>query len=196
LPPDFDRGSFDSRRDGRSSHAIISQTRHLGIAQGKTLVLDMDDLYLAFDLAICTAPKDRSRAIDRYARAGRLTPQSDESLVPRSCGAPLIIIFVRRHPVAGLIVKDLFRGMELWLVDEGFESSLPDGAGLATRLFIPEGFAANSRRLRRDGQHPRAAGRRTDRGCDCRHTAIAYKGYEEMIAVSQRRSIVLPLRAG
>ena len=30
---------------------------------------------------------------------------------------------------------------EFWLVDEGLESSLPDGAALATRLFTPEGFA-------------------------------------------------------
>ena len=51
------------------------------------------------------------------------------------------ISIVRRHPIAGLIVKDLFRGVEVWLVDEGLESSLPDGAALATRLFTPEGFA-------------------------------------------------------
>jgi len=35
----------------------------------------------------------------------------------------------------------LFRGVEVWLVDEGLESSLPDGAVLATRLYIPERFA-------------------------------------------------------
>ena len=40
-----------------------------------------------------------------------------------------------------MIVKDLFRGVEVWLVDEGLESSLPDGAALATRLYTPEGFA-------------------------------------------------------
>ena len=65
-----------------SKDTIISQARRLGLAQGKTLVLDsMDDLNFAFDLAIHTAPKDRSRAIDRYARAARLAPNSDESLV-------------------------------------------------------------------------------------------------------------------
>jgi len=48
---------------------------------------------------------------------------------------------VRRHTVAGLIVKDLFRGFEFWLVDEGLESSLPDEAVLATRLYTLEGFA-------------------------------------------------------
>jgi hypothetical protein len=103
----------------------------------------MDDLYLAFDLAIHTAPKDRSRAIDRYAKVVRLAPESDESLVLEAMRRARfsIISFVRRHPVAGLIVKDLFRSVEVWLVDEGLESSLPDGAALATRLFTPERFA-------------------------------------------------------
>ena len=61
----------------------------------------------------------------------------------RPCGARRfsIISSVRRHPVAGLIVKDLFRGVEFWLVDEGLESSLPDEAVLATRLYTLEGFA-------------------------------------------------------
>ena len=52
-----------------------------------------------------------------------------------------IIGILRRHDVAGLIVEDLFRGSEFWLVDEGLESSLPDGAALATRLYTAEGFA-------------------------------------------------------
>jgi hypothetical protein len=52
-----------------------------------------------------------------------------------------IIRILRRHDVAGLIVEDLFRGGEFWLVDEGLESSLPDGAALATRLYTPDGFA-------------------------------------------------------
>jgi hypothetical protein len=52
-----------------------------------------------------------------------------------------IISFERRHAVAGLIIKDLFRGVDVWLVDEGLESSLSEGAALATRLYHPEGFA-------------------------------------------------------
>jgi hypothetical protein len=130
--------------DFLSKDTIISQARRLGLAQGKTLVLDsMDDLNFAFDLAIHTAPKDRSRAIDRYARAARLAPESDESLMLEAMRRARfsIISIVRRHAVAGLIVKDLFRDVEVWLVDEGLESSLPDGAALATRLLTPEGFA-------------------------------------------------------
>ena len=130
--------------DFLSKDAVMSQARRLGMAQGKTLVLDsMDDLNLAFDLAIHTAPKDRSRAIDRYARAAQLSPESDEGRVldaMRNARFSIIGI-LRRHDVAGLIVEDLFRGVEVWLVDEGLESSLPDGAALATRLCTPEGFA-------------------------------------------------------
>ena len=63
--------------DFLSKDGIISQARRLGLTQGKTLILDsMDDLNLAFDLAIHTAPKDRTRAIDRYTRAAD----------PRRCG--------------------------------------------------------------------------------------------------------------
>jgi len=127
-----------------SGDAIMSQAQRLGLSRGKTLVLDsVDDLNLAFDLAIHTAPKDRSRAIDRYARAARLPAGSDESLVLEAMRHARfsIIRFVRLHDVVGLIVKDLFRGVECWLVDEGLESSLSIGAVLATRLFAPESYA-------------------------------------------------------
>jgi len=130
--------------DFLSKDAIISQARRLGLVQGKTLVLDsMDDLNLAFDLTIHTAPKDRSRAIDRYARAVRLALGSDEGLVLEAmrCARFSIISIKRRHNVAGLIVEDLFRGGEFWLVDEALERSLRDGVALATRLFTLDDFA-------------------------------------------------------
>lgn len=47
---------------------LLNHARRLGLTQGKTLVLeDMDEMYYVYDLAIYTAPADRSRAIDRYA---------------------------------------------------------------------------------------------------------------------------------
>ena len=65
--------------------------------------------------------------------------ETDEALVLEAIRRArfLIISSVRRHTVAGLIVKDLFRGFEFWLVDEG-GTSLPDGAVLATRPPSPE----------------------------------------------------------
>jgi hypothetical protein len=127
-----------------SGDAIMSQARRLGLAQGKTLVVhNADDLNLVFDLVIHTASKDRSRAIDRYARVARLAPESDESVVLEAMRRAhfSIISLVRRHPVAGLIVKDVFRDDDVWLVDEGLETSFVEGMGLATRLFAPERFS-------------------------------------------------------
>jgi hypothetical protein len=126
-----------------SKDAIISQARRLGLAQGKMLVLDsMDDLNLVFDLLIYTAPKDRSRAIDRYARSAQPVPDTDEAIVLEAMRQARFAIITRtgRHPVVGLIVRDLFRGDNYWLVDEALESSLPDGAMLATRLYNLDGF--------------------------------------------------------
>ena len=47
----------------------------------------------------------------------------------------------RRHPSAGLIVTDMVREIDLWLVDEGLEISFPKGRIFATRYFAPDGFA-------------------------------------------------------
>ena len=127
--------------------AIISQARRLELAQGKMLVLDsMDDLNLVFDLLIYTAPKDRSRAIDRYARSAQPAPDTDEALVLEAMRQARFAIITRagRHPVAGLLVKDLFRGDDYWLVDEALESSLPDEAMLATRLYSLDGFTVTA----------------------------------------------------
>jgi hypothetical protein len=127
-----------------SKDAVLQHARRLGLTQGKTLVLDdPDELNYAFDLAIHTAPTDRSRAIDRYARSARLAPGSDEALMlDAMCHARFAVLgIVRRHETAGLIVNDLFRERELWLVDIGLESSVPDGSVFATRIYQPEAFA-------------------------------------------------------
>jgi hypothetical protein len=130
-----------------SREAMLRHARGLGLTVGKTLVLDrMEDLSLAYDLAIYTAPADRSRAVDRYAGSARFEPGSDEALMLEAmCNARFSIVSVqRRHPAAGLMVKDLFRGIDLWLVDEGLEISLPDGTAFATRYFAPDRFVMTS----------------------------------------------------
>jgi hypothetical protein len=126
-----------------SRHAILHQARRLGLADGKFFILDsMDELTLAFDLAIHTAPAGRSRAIDRYARSTQFAGGSDEALMlDAMCNARFAIVLVqRRHPSAGLVVTDLFRKSELWLMDEGLETSLPNGTTFATRYYAPDRF--------------------------------------------------------
>jgi len=126
-----------------SQSAIIAQARRLSLAAGKTLVLnDMDEMNLVFDLLFYTAPKDRSRTVDRYARSVQSKLDTDEALVLEAMRRDYfsIITPTRRHDIAGLVVEDLFRGCEYWLVDEGFEKSFQERTMLATRLFSLEGF--------------------------------------------------------
>src|SRR5579864_4135799 len=121
-----------------SGDAVLRCARRLGIARGKTFILDeMEELNFAYDLAIFTAEPGRSRAIDRYARSVQLAPGSDEaSVLAAMCRARFSIISIeRRHETAGLIAKDLLRGTEHWLVDFGLEGSARNGYVMATRLY-------------------------------------------------------------
>jgi hypothetical protein len=126
-----------------SQDTILHHARRLGLMLGKTVILDnMDELTLAYDLAIYTAPDGRSRTIDRYARSARFAPGSDEALMLEAMSNArfTVVLVERRHPSAGLIVTDLFRKIELWLMDEGLEASLPVGTAFATRYYAPDRF--------------------------------------------------------
>ena len=46
--------------------------------------------------------------------------------------------------MAGLIVQDLLRQSEAWLVDEALEQSAPEGMTMAMRLGTPDVFAMTS----------------------------------------------------
>jgi hypothetical protein len=127
-----------------SSDALLNQARRLGLARGKTLILeDMEEMNYVYDLAIHTASPQRSRAIDRFAGSARFAPGSDEALVLEAMRAARfsILLIERRHETAGLVATDLFRRTEVWLVDIGLESSLSAGEMFATRLFTPAGFS-------------------------------------------------------
>ena len=126
-----------------SQSAIMAQARRLSLVARKTLVLnEIDEMNLVFDLLFYTAPKDRLRTIDRYARSVQSKLNTDEALVLEAMRRDYfsIITPTRRHDIAGLVVEDLFRGCEYWLVDEGFEKSFQEKTMLATRLFSLEGF--------------------------------------------------------
>ncbi len=127
-----------------SSDALLNQARRLGLAQGKTLVLDdMDEMYYVYDLAIYTAPADRSRAIDRYARSARFEAQSDDRLMLEAMRASqfAILLIEQRHDTVGLIATDILRNSKVWLLDVGLESSMGDGELIATRLLTPGPFS-------------------------------------------------------
>ena len=51
----------------------------------------------------------------------------------------------RRHETAGLILRDLLRGGEIWLVDETMEETARPGLEIAARVLKPAGFAMTAR---------------------------------------------------
>ena len=124
-----------------SADAVLRQSRRLGLDRDGSL--DGHELTMALDLAIYAAPVGCSRAIDRYARSAQHAPGSDAALVLEAMrNARFAVVSVqRRHPAAGLIVTDLFRKADFWLVNWGFENSLPEHSVFATRYFAPEDFA-------------------------------------------------------
>jgi hypothetical protein len=124
--------------------ALLDQARRIGLAVGKTLVAEsMDELTLAFDLALYTAPPGRSRGIERYARSAAVPAGSDDAVVLQAMRQARFSVWQveRRHEAVGLVVQDLMRETSLWLVDESLEQTAPEGMSVAMRVIMPEAFA-------------------------------------------------------
>jgi hypothetical protein len=124
--------------------AMLERAKHLGCTYGQTLVLESEEaMLLIFDLAVHTAKPGRSRAIDRYARAAALPDGTDEAFTLETMRAARFSIWriERHHEVAGLIVRDMIRAHDTWLVDEGLAASTRPGFAFAARLCCPDEFA-------------------------------------------------------
>lgn len=127
-----------------SGDALLNQARRLGLVEGKTLLLDhTEEMYYVYDLAIYSAPPDRSRAIDRYAKSAKFEAQSDERLMLDAMRRTqfAVLLIEQRHDTAGLIATDILRNSKVWLLDVGLESSMDDGELIATRLLTPGPFS-------------------------------------------------------
>ena len=79
--------------------ALLDQARRIGLAVGKTLVAEsMDELTLAFDLALYIAPPGRSRGIERHARSAAVPARSDDEVVRQAmCQARFSVWQVERQ---------------------------------------------------------------------------------------------------
>jgi hypothetical protein len=141
---EISRRLHDEALKSISGDALLNHAHRLGLARGKTLILDdMEEMFYVYDLAIYTAPADRSRAIDRYARSTKFDAQSDERLMLEAMRASqfAILLIERRHDTMGLIATDILRNSKAWLVDVGLESSMDEGELIATRLITPGPFS-------------------------------------------------------
>ncbi len=127
--------------------AMLEHAKHLGLLEGQTVITaSEEELTLMFDLAIYTAKEGRSRAIDRYTKATRLQSDSDDMLILEAMCRSRFSIWriARRHDTCGLVVNDLLREAESWLVDEGLEMSGAVGMCFASRLYDADQFAITS----------------------------------------------------
>jgi hypothetical protein len=123
---------------------LLEQAKHLGLAYGRTLITESEEeMTLIFDLAVHTAKPGRSRAIDRYAKATALSPGSDEAKVLEAIRQARFSLWriESRDETAGLVVKDVLRDNETWLVDESLADSAEPGLTFAARLCWPAAFA-------------------------------------------------------
>ena len=127
---------------------VLNWAKRLGLAQGRTLLLESElELVLAEDLAIYLSRPGRSHPLDRYARAARLAPGSDQAILLEAMRQAQFSLWrvERWHETTGLILRDLLRGGEAWLLDETLAKTAPPGLEFAARLLQPEASAMTAR---------------------------------------------------
>ena len=121
-------------------NVVLTWAKRLGLAQGRTRLLESElELLLAEDLAIYLSRPGRSHPLDRYARAARLAPGSDQAILLEAMRQAQFSLWrlERRHETTGLILRDLLRGGEAWLLDETMAKTAPPGLEFAARLLQP-----------------------------------------------------------
>lgn len=127
---------------------LLDWAKRLGLTEGRKVLLESEhEMTLAEDLATYVSRLGRSHPLDRYARAAQFAPDSDEAIVLDAMRYARFSVWrvERRHETAGLILRDVLRGEETWLVDETMEKNPPLGVEIAGRLLRPEGFAMTAR---------------------------------------------------
>jgi hypothetical protein len=130
-----------------SRPAILEQARRLGLGDRHELFTDaIEELALVFDLVLYTAKPGRTRGLDRFAKCARFQAGSDEERMLDAMRRAQFSIWTveDRHGDFGLILTDLMRETEVWLVDEGLTLSAGIGDSFAARLLRPDEFAMTS----------------------------------------------------
>jgi hypothetical protein len=134
--------------DSIAPDALLDWAKRLDLTRGRTVLLESEhEMTLAEDLAIHLARLGRSRPLDRYTRAARVAPGSDQAIVLEAMRRARFSLWrvERRHEIVGLILRDLLRGGQVWLVDETMEQTARPGLEMAARLLEPEGCAMTAR---------------------------------------------------
>jgi hypothetical protein len=127
---------------------VLDWARRINLTQGKTVVSDSEyEIALAEDLAIYLPRLGRSHPLDRYARAARFAPGSDAAIVLEAMRHARFSLWrvERHHEITGLILRDLLREEEIWLIDEAMAENAQPRREMAARLVQPDRFAMTAR---------------------------------------------------
>jgi hypothetical protein len=127
---------------------LLDWAKRLDLTEGKAVVLENDnEMTLPEDLAIYLPRLGHAHPLDRYARVARFAPGSDEAIVLAAMRRARFSLWrvERRHPTTGLILRDLLRDEETWLVDEAMERNAAPGVEMAARLLQLENFVMTAR---------------------------------------------------
>jgi hypothetical protein len=103
---------------------------------------DLDDLTCAADFALYANVTGAEAPVARYAGEIDGTLGEDEKRVLGAMGVTRFSIFHvgRRHRGAGVDLRDLISGEQIWLVDRGLEATAYAGTEIALRIFRPDDF--------------------------------------------------------
>lgn len=127
---------------------VLDWARRIDLTLGKTMISDSEyEIGLAEDLAIYVARLGRSHPLDRYARAAGFAPGFDEAIVLEAMHRARFSLWriERLHKTAGLVLRDLLRNEEVWLLDEAMARHARPGVEMAARLVQPDRFAMTAR---------------------------------------------------
>ncbi len=122
---------------------VLHWGKRIGLVRRKTFIAStMEEMTLGFDLAVYSTRSGKISPVERYRRSSKFAVGSeDDLLLEAMCRSRFSLFLVkRRHLATGLILEDLLRQEEVWLMDEGLEQTAPDGTIFASRVTKPDAF--------------------------------------------------------
>ena len=122
---------------------VLHWGKRIGLVRGKTFIAStMEEMTLGVDLAVYSTRSGKTSPVERYRRSSKFAVGSeDDLLLDAMCRSRFSLFLVkRRHLATGLILEDLLRQEEVWLMDEGLEQTAQDGTIFASRVTKPDAF--------------------------------------------------------
>ena len=147
---DYDRyreinKSHQSRLAAKFWHTSVSEiAQRIGlVAHADELQgIELEHIVEALDLALYQLGEDGVSAAAHDLEQWPEPLSTDERRVFAAMSHSLFSIFevIGLHDVTGLMLRDLFSGEDVWVVDRGLEANVPAGFRLALRLIGPDKF--------------------------------------------------------